>query len=135
MRCLAGRSARNTRSRLFNRHEAMHYSSLYRGTDDAFYLDRSARYCSLTIYRHLFLLGRSGVVNLATALIEKLLGVPSMIDAELEIARNLFPIAKIGTNAAVTQYADVVDVLMRDKDFATDYNAKLNVIMGGQPFF
>ena len=74
-------------------------------------------------------------MSLAATLIERLLGVPSMIDAELEVARNLFPIAKIGKNAAVTQYDDVVDVLARDKDFATDYNAKLTVIMSGQPFF
>jgi cytochrome P450 len=68
-------------------------------------------------------------------LFERLMGTPSMPDALLKIARNLFPVARLGTNAAVTRYDDVVAVLTRGNDFAQDYNAKLDVIMGGQPFF
>lgn len=68
-------------------------------------------------------------------LFDKLLGVPSIQDAALKIARNFLPVARFRNYAAVTRYEDVVAVLQQGANFAQNYNAKLNVIMGGQPFF
>lgn len=69
------------------------------------------------------------------SLFDKLLGpMPSLRDVELEVLRNLFPVARLGKYCAVTRYEDVTAVLTRDQDFPTDYTAKLDVILGGQPF-
>ena len=68
-------------------------------------------------------------------LFAKLLGpLPTLQNVELEMLRNLWPVARLGKYCAVTRYEDVTAVLTRDQDFPTDYNAKLDVILGGQPF-
>ncbi|MEI9927640.1 MAG: cytochrome P450 [Sphingomonas sp.] len=78
----------------------------------------------------------SGVEAAIKSLFDKLSAdLPSLRDIELELLRNLWPVPRLGKYAAVTLYDDVCDVLGRDRDFPTDYNAKLDVITGGQPFF
>jgi len=51
------------------------------------------------------------------------------------ILRTVWPIPRLGKLAAVTRYDDVREVFCRDADFPTPYRRKLDVIMGGEPFF
>lgn len=60
--------------------------------------------------------------------------LPTLINLGLGVLRTIWPVPVIGNKAAVVRYTDVVAVLERDVDFPTDYDAKLNVITGNQPF-
>lgn len=51
------------------------------------------------------------------------------------VLRNVWPIPRLGKLAAVTRYDDVREVFRRDADFPTPYRRKLEIIMGGEPFF
>lgn len=51
------------------------------------------------------------------------------------ILRAVRPIARFGNNFLVTRFDDVRDVFLNDAAFRVPYRAKLDVIMGGQPFF
>jgi cytochrome P450 len=51
------------------------------------------------------------------------------------ILRAVRPIARFGNTFLVTRYDDVRDVFLNDAAFRVPYGAKLDVIMGGQPFF
>lgn len=51
------------------------------------------------------------------------------------IVRAVWPIPKIGRMVAATRCHDVREVFLNDEAFGVPYKAKLDVIMGGQPFF
>jgi cytochrome P450 len=51
------------------------------------------------------------------------------------ILRTAWPIPHRGRMALVTRYDDVREVFLRDADFGVPYRKKLDVIMGGEPFF
>jgi cytochrome P450 len=51
------------------------------------------------------------------------------------ILRAVRPIARLGNNVVVTRYDDVREVFLNDAAFRVTYFDKLNVIMGGTPFF
>ena len=51
------------------------------------------------------------------------------------ILRRSWPIPRLGTTVLATRYDDVREVFARDADFGVPYRAKLDVIMGGEPFF
>jgi hypothetical protein len=53
----------------------------------------------------------------------------------LRILRAVWPIPHFGNMVAVTRYDDVREVLLNDATFGVPYREKLDVIMGGQPFF
>ena len=57
------------------------------------------------------------------------------MDGVFRILRNLWPIVSFGKFAMVTRFDDVQEVLSRSEVFVNSYNDKLNVIMGGHPFF
>lgn len=57
------------------------------------------------------------------------------IDLGFRILRAVRPIATWGNYAVVTRYEDVQEVLSRNEVFLNPYNEKLDVIMGGHPFF
>lgn len=57
------------------------------------------------------------------------------IQIPLALLRRFFPILRFKTTAVVTRYDDVKEVFATDKIFAVPYAKKLEVIMGGQPFF
>ena len=51
------------------------------------------------------------------------------------ILRAVRPIARLGNKVLVTRYDDVREVFLNDAAFRVTYFEKLNVIMGGHPFF
>jgi cytochrome P450 len=51
------------------------------------------------------------------------------------ILRKMWPIPHFGNMVIATRYDDVREVFLNDAAFGTPYRAKLDVIMGGQPFF
>ena len=51
------------------------------------------------------------------------------------LMRAYWPILHVGKTVVVTRYDDVREVFHNDPDFRVPYRAKLDVIMGGQPFF
>ena len=53
----------------------------------------------------------------------------------LRILRAVWPIPHFGNMVAVTRYDDVREVFLNDATFGVPYREKLDVIMGGQPFF
>ncbi len=56
-------------------------------------------------------------------------------DVFARVLRRVWPIPRGFGRAAVLRFEDVVEVFARDRDFPVDYRGKLDVIMGGQPFF
>jgi cytochrome P450 len=57
------------------------------------------------------------------------------LDFIFRILRNIWPIPVIGKFALVTRFDDVEEVLSLSQVFVNPYNEKLDVIMGGHPFF
>lgn len=55
--------------------------------------------------------------------------------AGFRVLRAVWPIARFGRTYIVTRYDDVREVFLADGDFRVPYQAKLDVIMGGEPFF
>lgn len=51
------------------------------------------------------------------------------------VLRTLRPIPRLGRTVLVTRYDDVREVFLDDRAFAVPYRDKLDVIMGGEPFF
>jgi len=51
------------------------------------------------------------------------------------VARAVWPIPHFGNTVIATRYDDVREVLLNDDAFGGPYRPKLDVIMGGQPFF
>ena len=51
------------------------------------------------------------------------------------VLRRVKPIAKLGNNYLTSRYDDVREVFATDPAFGVVYKPKLDVIMGGQPFF
>ena len=51
------------------------------------------------------------------------------------LLRAVWPIPRFGHTYVVTRYDDVREVFLADADFPVPYKAKLDVIMGGEPFF
>jgi cytochrome P450 len=51
------------------------------------------------------------------------------------ILRKVRPILRFGRTYVVTRYDDVREVFLADDDFPVPYGPKLDVIMGGEPFF
>lgn len=51
------------------------------------------------------------------------------------VLRRVKPIAKLGNNYLTSRYDDVREVFATDAAFGVIYKPKLDVIMGGQPFF
>ena len=51
------------------------------------------------------------------------------------VLRKVRPIARFGGMYVVTRYDDVREVFLADEDFPVPYQPKLDVIMGGEPFF
>lgn len=51
------------------------------------------------------------------------------------LLRRFWPIPHIGQTYVVTRHDDVREVFQSDADFPVPYTQKLDVIMGGQPFF
>ena len=56
-------------------------------------------------------------------------------DVLFAVLRNVAPILVLKNTAVVTRYDDVKEVFLADEAFAVPYAEKLNVIMGGVPFF
>ena len=56
-------------------------------------------------------------------------------DLAFGLLRGVWPIARLGKTVVVTRYDDVREVMLADPDFMVPYKAKLDVIMGGAPFF
>ena len=57
------------------------------------------------------------------------------VDLAFGLLRAVKPILKVGGTVLVTRYDDVREVFLTDDAFAVPYRAKLDVIMGGCPFF
>jgi cytochrome P450 len=57
------------------------------------------------------------------------------VDGVFSFLRNVCPVIRFGKFAMVTRFDDVEEVLSRSQVFVNPYNEKLNVIMGGHPFF
>src|SRR5262249_28618089 len=51
------------------------------------------------------------------------------------LLRAVWPIAHLRNTYIVTRYDDVREVFLADADFPVPYKDKLDVIMGGEPFF
>lgn len=51
------------------------------------------------------------------------------------VLRKVWPIPRFGSTVIVTRHDDVREVFLDDASFGVPYRAKLDVIMGGQPFF
>jgi cytochrome P450 len=51
------------------------------------------------------------------------------------LLRAVRPIARFGKTYVVTRYDDVREAFLADHDFRVPYKTKLDVIMGGEPFF
>ena len=51
------------------------------------------------------------------------------------LLRAVRPILRFGNIVVVTRYDDVREVFLNDRAFRVPYAHKLDVIMGGQPFF
>jgi cytochrome P450 len=51
------------------------------------------------------------------------------------ILRNVWPILRVGNTVTATRYDDVREVFLNDAAFGVPYGPKLDVLMGGQPFF
>lgn len=51
------------------------------------------------------------------------------------LLRSLRPILRLGNSVVVTRYDDVREVFLNDQAFRVPYQEKLDVIMGGHPFF
>lgn len=64
-----------------------------------------------------------------------LAGVMRALPFAFRILRSAWPIPSFGNTVIVTRYDDVREVFQNDAAFRTPYRAKLDVIMGGQPFF
>ena len=56
-------------------------------------------------------------------------------DPVFALLRAVAPFLRLGGNTLITRYDDVREAFLTDAAFATPYKAKLDVIMGGQPFF
>ena len=56
-------------------------------------------------------------------------------DLLFAVLRNIAPILVVKNTAVVTRYDDVKEVFLADEAFAVPYAEKLDVIMGGVPFF
>lgn len=56
-------------------------------------------------------------------------------EAGFRVLRLLWPIPRIGRTALVTRFDDVREVFLDDSGFRVPYRARLDVIMGGEPFF
>jgi len=52
-----------------------------------------------------------------------------------KVARAVWPIPHLGNTVIATRYDHVREVFLNDDAFGVPYRAKLDVIMGGQPFF
>ena len=59
----------------------------------------------------------------------------SHVGLAFRILRALWPIPRFGRTAVVTRYDDVREVFLADAAFPVSYREKLDVIMGGHPFF
>lgn len=59
----------------------------------------------------------------------------SHIGVVFAILRRVWPIASVAGYVLVTRYDDVREVFLADEDFPVTYKEKLDVIMGGAPFF
>jgi cytochrome P450 len=57
------------------------------------------------------------------------------VDPVFALLRRVRPILRFGDTVLVTRYDDVREVLLSDDAFPAPYRAKLDVIMGGCPFF
>lgn len=57
------------------------------------------------------------------------------IDVVFAGLRAFMPMARFGSATLVTRYDDVREAFLSDDAFAVPYKAKLDVIMGGEPFF
>ena len=57
------------------------------------------------------------------------------IDGIFRLLRNVWPIPSYGKFAMVTRFDDVQEVMSRSEVFVNPYKEKLDVIMGGHPFF
>ncbi|UKJ73347.1 cytochrome P450 [Azospirillum brasilense] len=57
------------------------------------------------------------------------------LPAVFRVLRAVSPVLRIGDTVVVTRYDDVREVFLNDDAFAVPYARKLDVIMGGQPFF
>lgn len=51
------------------------------------------------------------------------------------VLRRIRPILRFGATTLVTRYDDVREVFLADDDFPVPYKARLDVIMGAEPFF
>jgi cytochrome P450 len=51
------------------------------------------------------------------------------------VMRTVWPIPRFGKTALVSRFDDVREVFLRDAEFGVLYRQKLDVIMGGEPFF
>jgi cytochrome P450 len=61
--------------------------------------------------------------------------VMALLPLCFRLLRAVRPILRVGNTVVVTRYDDVREVFLNDKCFRVPYRAKLDVIMGGLPFF
>jgi cytochrome P450 len=61
--------------------------------------------------------------------------VMQLVPLGFRLLRAVKPIARFGKTVVVTRYDDVREVFLNDPSFRVPYAAKLDVIMGGLPFF
>lgn len=73
--------------------------------------------------------GRTGLAGRVTALAMEYLPLG------FRLLRAVRPIVRFGDTVVVTRYDDVREVFLDDRSFRVPYAEKLDVIMGGQPFF
>jgi cytochrome P450 len=62
-------------------------------------------------------------------------GLRAQLHWVFALLRRWWPIAHLGKTYLVTRHDDVREVFLADADFPVPYADKLDVIMGGQPFF
>lgn len=62
-------------------------------------------------------------------------GAMQALPAVFGILRAVWPIPRFGNTVALTRHDDVREVFQNDDAFRVPYKPKLDVIMGGQPFF
>ena len=81
--------------------------------------------------------GTASVLRPEPSRLKRLLSscIMGLLPFGFRILRKWWPIPRFGNTAVVTRYDDVREVFLNDTAFGVPYREKLDVIMGGQPFF
>jgi cytochrome P450 len=81
--------------------------------------------------------GTASVLRPEPSRLKRLLSscIMGLLPFGFRVLRKWWPIPRFGNTAVVTRYDDVREVFLNDTAFGVPYREKLDVIMGGQPFF